>query len=95
MNAVLLMKCYLILIPSLLFVGRSCAETIDWSRYTEAELIAMHSAIHAELLSCSAPPEASQAGDSVIVSNGKEARVRGYKGITADVVIPSEHEGFR
>lgn len=56
MKAVLLMKCYLILIPSLLFVGSACAETIDWSRYTEDELIAMHSAIHAELLSCSAPP---------------------------------------
>lgn len=40
-----------------------------------------------------APPEASPLDDFVIVSNGKEARVRSYTGSAADVVIPAEYEG--
>lgn len=87
------MKRILVMILALLFVGSACAETIDWTQYTDEELIAMRSAINAELAGRTAPPEASPLDDFVIVSNGKEARVRSYTGSAADVVIPAEYEG--
>ena len=87
------MKRILVMILALLFVGSACAETIDWTQYTDEELIAMRSAINAELAGRAAPPEASPLDDFVIVSNGKEARVRSYKGSAVDVVIPAEYEG--
>lgn len=87
------MKRILVMILALLFVGGACAETIDWTQYTDEELIAMRSAINAELAGRTAPPEASPLDDFVIVSNGKEARVRSYTGSAADVVIPAEYEG--
>lgn len=87
------MKRILVLILVLLFVGSACAETIDWTQYTDEELIAMRSQINAELASRTVAPEASPMDDFVIVSNGKEARVRSYTGSAAEVVIPAEYEG--
>ena len=87
------MKRFLILMLALLFVGSACAETIDWTQYTDEELIAMRRAINAELASRTVPPEASPLTDFVIATNGKEACVRSYRGRAANVVIPSEYEG--
>lgn len=87
------MKRFLILMIAMLFAGSAFAETIDWTQYSDEELVAMRSAINAELASRTAPPEASPLDDFVIVTNGSEARVRSYTGSAADVVIPSEYEG--
>ena len=88
------MKRILVLMIVLLFAGNAFAETIDWTQYSNEELVAMRRAINAELASRTVPPEASPLTDFVIATNGKEACVRSYRGRAANVVIPSEYEGY-
>lgn len=87
------MKRFLVLMIAMLFAGSAFAKTIDWTQYSDEELIAMRSAINAELAGRTETPEASPADDFIIVCNGKEARVRSYKGSATNVVIPAEYKG--
>lgn len=94
------MKKRIALLLALLMLGLCCAHAEELSGMTTEELIALRSAIDAELgarleSTITAAEQASTSPDQFIcVDNGEVVMIRGYAGTEPDIVIPSEINGL-